>query len=152
MATTNEGTATSREVEIRSGSRHLRGILTIPAGARGIVVFAHGSGSGRHSPRNQFVASVLQDRGLATLLVDLLEEGEEEDRRKVFDIRLLAGRLQDAAAWLRQAEGGEVDLNHRAEHIPGVSEAYLEGERRHQLGEIARRRGLFRQARPPAVP
>jgi putative phosphoribosyl transferase len=67
-----------------------------------VVAFAHGSGSGRFSPRNQFVARVLQGAGLATLLLDLLEEEEADDREKVFDIGLLAERLQGAAAWLGQ--------------------------------------------------
>jgi putative phosphoribosyl transferase len=65
------------------------------------VVFAHGSGSGRFSPRNQFVAEILQTQGLGTLLLDLLDQEEAEDRRKVFDIELLASRLQSAADWLR---------------------------------------------------
>jgi putative phosphoribosyl transferase len=89
-----------RLVAIPAGRRTLNGILNVPAAAKGAVVFAHGSGSGRFSPRNQFVARVLQDAGLATLLIDLLEEGEEQDRNKVFDIELLAGRLQCAANWL----------------------------------------------------
>jgi putative phosphoribosyl transferase len=65
-----------------------------------MVAFAHGSGSGRFSPRNQFVARVLQEAHLATLLFDLLEEEEAEDRDKVFDIDLLARRLQSASNWL----------------------------------------------------
>jgi putative phosphoribosyl transferase len=65
-----------------------------------MVAFAHGSGSGRLSPRNQFVAGVLQDAGLGTLLIDLLEEDEAEDRRAVFDIDLLADRLGAATHWL----------------------------------------------------
>jgi putative phosphoribosyl transferase len=89
-----------REVEIPSGRRRLCGILHVPAGAGGVVAFAHGSGSGRFSPRNQFVAQVLQKAGLATLLLDLLEEEEADDRGKVFDIELLAERLQSAAEWL----------------------------------------------------
>ncbi len=91
-----------RPVEIPSGRRRLSGILHVPRGAAGVVAFAHGSGSGRFSPRNQFVARVLQEAGLATLLLDLLEEEEAEDREKVFDIELLAERLQSAADWLRQ--------------------------------------------------
>jgi len=75
-------------------------MLTIPRGANAVVAFAHGSGSGRFSPRNQFVAEVLQQGNLATLLLDLLEEEEAEDREKVFDIELLASRLQGAADWL----------------------------------------------------
>lgn len=91
-----------REVEVPSGRRRLSGILGVPPAARGVVAFAHGSGSGRFSPRNQFVARVLQGGGLATLLLDLLEEEEDADREKVFDIELLAARLHDAAVWLRQ--------------------------------------------------
>lgn len=91
-----------RLVTIPAGRTHLEGALTIPPGAGGLVLFAHGSGSGRHSPRNQYVASVLQQRGLATLLFDLLDEDEAEDRAKVFDIGLLAQRLSTAAAWARQ--------------------------------------------------
>jgi len=64
------------------------GILGLPPEARGLVVFAHGSGSGRFSPRNNLVARVLQNAGIATLLVDLLEESESLDRRNVFDIDL----------------------------------------------------------------
>jgi len=100
MATTTK--PMERQVEIPSGRRKLSGILRVPAGARGIVAFAHGSGSGRFSPRNQFVARVLEKGGLATLLLDLLEEEEAEDREKVFDIELLAERLQSAADWLSQ--------------------------------------------------
>ena len=96
---------TEREVEIPSGRRRLCGILSLPDSAKGVVAFAHGSGSGRFSPRNQFVARVLQEAGLATLLLDLLEEEEADDRDKVFDIPLLAERLQSAATWLSQQPG-----------------------------------------------
>ncbi len=89
-----------REVEIPSGLWKLNGILRVPPGATGVVAFAHGSGSGRFSPRNQFVAGALEEGGLATLLLDLLAEDEAEDRKKVFDIELLAERLQGAADWL----------------------------------------------------
>ncbi len=86
--------------EIAIGARKVRGSLVLPSNARAVVVFAHGSGSGRFSPRNQFVAKVLQQSGLGTLLIDLLEEDEAEDRSRVFDIGLLADRLQAAADWL----------------------------------------------------
>lgn len=79
----------------------LKGLLGRPAGACGLVVFAHGSGSGRFSPRNTDVARALHEAGLATLLLDLLHPEEEGDRRKVFDIDLLATRLATAAAWAR---------------------------------------------------
>jgi putative phosphoribosyl transferase len=89
-------------VVIEAGTLRLRGDLGLPHGAKGVVLFAHGSGSGRFSPRNRFVAQTLQARGFATLLLDLLEEREAEDRRKVFDIDLLADRLLTAATWLRR--------------------------------------------------
>jgi dienelactone hydrolase len=76
--------------------------LNIPAGARGIVLFAHGSGSSRLSPRNNYVAEALRRVGLATLLFDLLSVEEAADRAKVFDIRLLAERLLLATDWVRQ--------------------------------------------------
>jgi putative phosphoribosyl transferase len=71
----------------------------------GVVVFVHGSGSGRASPRNQRVAAVLRERGLATLQFDLLRPDEADDRRKVFDIPLLASRLEDAVRWLGEQPG-----------------------------------------------
>ncbi len=87
-------------VMIAAGSFRLEGTLRIPATPVGVVLFAHGSGSGRFSPRNNFVAQQLHKDGLATLLLDLLEPAEAEDRRKVFDIDLLADRLLAAKAWL----------------------------------------------------
>jgi putative phosphoribosyl transferase len=100
MKTESERDRMEREVTIPVGERSVRGTLNLPAGASAVVIFAHGSGSGRFSPRNQYVAQVLQRAGLATLLLDLLEEDEADDRSKVFDIALLAGRLQAAADWL----------------------------------------------------
>ena len=80
----------------------LEGLLGLPMDPTGIVLFAHGSGSGRLSPRNDFVAHALRDDGLATLLFDLLTVEEAHDRRNVFDIELLARRLLMATAWIRQ--------------------------------------------------
>lgn len=88
------------DVSIPAVGVQLGGEMHIPAGTTGIVAFAHGSGSSRHSPRNRFVARELQNAGLATLLMDLLEEGEAQDRDKVFDIELLASRLLSAVHWL----------------------------------------------------
>jgi putative phosphoribosyl transferase len=88
------------ELEIPAERRSLPGHLNVPAGATGIVVFAHGSGSGRHSPRNQAVAAALRSSGLGTLLFDLLTPEEERDRSNVFDIPLLGKRLGTATAWL----------------------------------------------------
>jgi putative phosphoribosyl transferase len=101
MATKTHESIVTREIVVPAGHRRLPGTLSIPEGARGVVAFAHGSGSGRFSPRNQFVAGVIQQGGLATLLFDLLEEEEADDRRNVFDINLLASRLRCAADWLR---------------------------------------------------
>ena len=80
----------------------LSGFLGIPPEPAGIVLFAHGSGSGRFSPRNRFVAYHLQQGGIGTLLIDLLMSDEEHDRRNVFDIDLLADRVLMVSAWLRQ--------------------------------------------------
>ncbi len=93
-----------RDVSVRVDSVTLAGVVAIPDKAQGIVLFAHGSGSGRHSPRNQFVASLLQERGLATLLLDLLTPEEEavdlRTREHRFNIPLLADRLVGATDWL----------------------------------------------------
>jgi pimeloyl-ACP methyl ester carboxylesterase len=89
-----------REVQIPARGVTLSGTLCVPPTARGIVLFAHGSGSGRHSPRNRLVADVLQRAGIGTLLFDLLSEAEALDRRNVFDIGLLAERLDQGRQWL----------------------------------------------------
>ena len=103
MGTKNSiATPRKRDVEIPAGRRKVRGTLTIPGGPRGVVAFAHGSGSGRFSPRNRFVAQTLQEAGFATLLIDLLEEDESLNRRNVFDIELLSERLGAATLWLNQ--------------------------------------------------
>ena len=78
----------------------LRGTLTMPPYPVGVVMFAHGSGSSRLSPRNQLVASALVSANLGTLLFDLLSEGEELARASVFDVELLAGRLRQATDWI----------------------------------------------------
>lgn len=90
-----------QDVTVNVGGVLLRGSLTVPDHATGLVVFAHGSGSGRNSPRNRFVAEALNRAGLGTLLSDLLTPPEEKDRAYVFDIALLAARLAGIAGWLR---------------------------------------------------
>lgn len=92
------------EVEVDAGGTVLVGDLALPEGAGAVVVFAHGSGSGRRSPRNRSVAADLNRAGLATLLLDLLTPDEEGDRANVFDIETLARRLAGATAWLRRRE------------------------------------------------
>jgi pimeloyl-ACP methyl ester carboxylesterase len=99
MMTTDVG----RSRPIRLPLAGLDGILGFPASAaRGMVLFAHGSGSSRLSPRNNFVAAELRKAGLATLLFDLVSENEAADRANVFDIALLAARLVEATEWARR--------------------------------------------------
>jgi putative phosphoribosyl transferase len=97
---------TERVVRVAAGRVTLEGNLTLPAGARGLVLFAHGSGSSRHSPRNRYVARLLNEAKLATLLVDLLTPDEEaidlQTAHLRFNIDLLAARLVGATDWLTQ--------------------------------------------------
>jgi len=108
MSAVTEKVIVSKEIDIELESETLKGELCIPAGAKGLVLFAHGSGSSRFSPRNKFVARTIQEKGVATLLFDLLTPDEEELDRKTrhlrFDIGLLAQRLIAATKWI-----GEVD-------------------------------------------
>jgi putative phosphoribosyl transferase len=110
--TGHTGTAREHGVQIPSGEAVLEGELNVPVGAQGIVLFAHGSGSSRHSPRNQYVAQVIRQAGVGTLLFDLLTREEESvdihTRHLRFDIGLLARRLADATDWVRR----EADLWH----------------------------------------
>ena len=91
-------------VEIPADAVVLQGALVIPARASGIVLFAHGSGSSRHSPRNNFVAGVLRSAGLGTLLMDLLTRGEDVAPEARFDIDLLTRRLEAATRWVAELE------------------------------------------------
>lgn len=105
--------AIDEEVAVTAGAVRRGGHLTVPDGAAEVVVFAHGSGSSRHSPRNRFVARVLNDAGLGTLLFDLLTGTEELDRANVFDIELLGRREDRFRRW-----------EHRTGHIVvGVDES-----------------------------
>lgn len=89
-------------VKIPVDSVTLEGMLVVPAKAEGMVLFAHGSGSSRHSPRNNFVAKVLREAGIGTLLIDLLTEREDAVYKTRFDINLLTDRLTAATKWLRE--------------------------------------------------
>jgi len=113
MATAFPIAAIGEQVRISAGNVALEGDLNVPPGAAGVILFAHGSGSGRHSPRNRFVARQLQNAGLATLLVDLLTEEEEAAERYTahlrFDIEMLADRLGSAMDWLSR-EGSTAAL------------------------------------------
>src|SRR5688500_19479257 len=109
MGHTGHSTARSKTEQIPSGQIKLEGELTIPVGASGLVLFAHGSGSSRFSPRNQFVARTIRESGNGTLLFDLLTaEEEQEDNvtaRLRFDIGMLANRLVGVTRWLSTQPG-----------------------------------------------
>lgn len=107
----------SHDVEVKAGKVVIKGILSLPENATGIVLFAHGSGSGRLSPRNQLVAKDLNEKGLGTLLIDLLTEEEEkiDDRTRElrFDIPFLAERLIDTIDWMaenKETQGMRIGL------------------------------------------
>lgn len=89
-------------IHVQDGDVSLEGLLKIPKNTQGIVLFAHGSGSGRFSPRNNFVANVLNEAGLGTLLIDLLTHQEDEVYETRFDIDLLSSRLATVIEWLQQ--------------------------------------------------
>ena len=114
-------TLVPREVRIPVGDAWLYGDLALPPGFRGLVLFAHGSGSGRHSARNRQVAQHLQHAGIATLLLDLLTAQEEQTdshtREHRFDIALLTRRMQDATAWA----AAQPELQHAAIGYFGAS-------------------------------
>ncbi len=104
-------------IQIPMGSVKLQGDLSVPTAAKGVVLFAHGSGSSRHSPRNRYVADVLNEGGLATLLTDLLTEDEQQVDMQTaqlrFDIGLLAGRLEVISEWLaRRPEVRGLKMGH----------------------------------------
>jgi putative phosphoribosyl transferase len=88
------------DVRIPAGGPELEGVLEVPQAARGVVAFSHGSGSGRHSPRNRYVAGELRRAGAGTLLLDLLTEAEDQERDNRFDIELLSGRLAHTVHFL----------------------------------------------------
>lgn len=96
--------ALEKAVEIRISDVVLEGDLFIPEDAKGIVLFAHGSGSSRHSPRNRYVAGVLQKEGMATLLIDLLTKKEDSVYETRFNIDLLVSRLLEITEWLKEQE------------------------------------------------
>jgi putative phosphoribosyl transferase len=142
-----------RQVRVGAGGVILEGGLAVPDGARGVVLFAHGSGSSRHSPRNRFVAGALREGGLATLLLDLLTPEEEavdaRTRQLRFDIALLADRLVGAIDWLAQqpavrglpvglfgaSTGGGAALVAAAEHPDAVGAVVSRGGRPDLAGD-----------------
>jgi len=141
--------ARSREVQPAAGAVRLAGYLAVPDNPRGIVVFAHGSGSGRHSARNRHVAGILNDAGLGTLLFDLLTPGEELNRANVFDIGLLARRLAEVTGWLPRpaGRGSRRDRLLRGQHRRRGG-AVGRGRARRDIAAVVSRGGRPDLARP----
>ena len=132
----------SKEVTIDAGDVVLPGHLTRPEGTRAIVLFVHGSGSSRHSPRNRFVADVLNRAGLGTLLFDLLTPAEARDRNNVFDIELLARRLTAATKWLaREAPREELDLGYFGASTGAASALWAAADPSLPIGAVVSRGG-----------
>src|SRR5438309_11624216 len=142
---TRQSTMTS-EVIIPAGAAMLGGTLTLPDGARPLVLFAHGSGSSRHSPRNQFVARTLNAAGLATLLFDLLTREEEAvdayTAQHRFNISLLAERLVHATKWaLDQPSTGELSLGYFGASTGGAAALVAAAELPRDVGAVVSRGG-----------
>jgi putative phosphoribosyl transferase len=148
---------------ISAGGVLLKGDLVIPAGASGLVVFAHGSGSSRKSSRNRFVARALTDRGLGTLLFDLLTADEERrdaiDAHLRFDIPLLATRLGEVTAWLRDhAATRELSIGYFGASTGAAAALIAAAERPADIGAVVSRggrpdlaRGALARVRAPTL-
>ncbi len=142
----NSEESNERPVQVAAGGVTLRGDLVVPSGAVGVVLFAHGSGSSRHSPRNRYVAYVLQQASLATLLVDLLTEEEEQvDIRTAhlrFDIGLLAERLAGVTDWLsQQVDTGHLPVGYFGASTGGGAALVAAAERPERVGAVVSRGG-----------
>lgn len=141
-----EHTREERQVRVAAGHVTLEGTLSLPAGAQGVVLFAHGSGSSRHSPRNRYVASVLREAGLGTLLIDLLTAEEEEvdalTRHLRFDISMLAERLVGATEWLRgNPETRDLGIGYFGASTGGGAALVAAAERPDVVGAVVSRGG-----------
>ena len=139
-------TDVEEQVHVKAGPVTLEGNLGVPEGARAVVLFAHGSGSGRHSPRNRFVARQLREAGLATLLIDLLTENEEAiDQRTAhlrFNIDMLADRLVGATDWLvedRRTAG--LSIGYFGASTGGAAALVAAAERPGKVGAVVSRGG-----------
>ena len=134
------------EVQIHAGRTVLSGNLTVPEKAVALVLFAHGSGSSRHSPRNQFVARTLNDAGLATLLFDLLTPDEEaidmRTREHRFNIGLLAERLVHATRWAKQQkQTRDLRVGYFGSSTGGGAALVAAAELQHDVGAVVSRGG-----------
>ena len=129
-------------VDIRLAETDLVGDLVVPGDALGVILFAHGSGSGRRSPRNRSVASRLHAAGLATLLFDLLTRDEEGDRSNVFDISLLGRRLVETTRWIRGQPGvARLPVGYFGASTGGAAALAAAAELRSDVGAIVSRGG-----------
>jgi dienelactone hydrolase len=138
--------ASEHEVRITAGEVTLAGNLAVPAGARGVILFAHGSGSGRHSPRNRFVAGQLRAAGLATLLMDLLREEEEAEDQYTghlrFDIGLLAERLVGTTDWVtKEPPTADLPVGYFGASTGGGAALVAAAERPDRVGAVVSRGG-----------
>jgi putative phosphoribosyl transferase len=134
--------ATSESVHVPVGDRWLTGDLGVPVPVHGLVVFAHGSGSSRHSPRNRQVAQALHALGLGTLLFDLLSADEAADRANVFDIGLLSTRLSSATAWLRtQPEAAGLPIGYFGASTGAAAALSAAAEPDNEIGAVVSRGG-----------
>jgi putative phosphoribosyl transferase len=132
----------SREVRIPVAGALLEGTLELPERPRGLVIFAHGSGSSRHSPRNRAVAAVLHQSGIGTLLFDLLTVDEDRDRAARFDIARLARRLVDATAWARaEPATGELPVGYFGASTGAAAALVAAAEPRAEIAAVVSRGG-----------
>ena len=142
MASGDDPPIRSDDVQVAAGSVTLAGHLEIPEHPIGLVLFAHGSGSSRHSTRNRYVASVLNQAGIGTLLFDLLTMDEEADRANVFDVELLAHRLVGATTWLRGEPGAaQLPLGYFGASTGAAAALWAAGEPNARIAAIVSRGG-----------
>src|SRR5918996_6308456 len=143
---TKKATMQAKDVQIRSGAVLLSGDLSLPEKSQGVVLFAHGSGSSRHSPRNQFVARTIRDAGVGTLLFDLLTQQEEaidvSTRHLRFDIGLLAERLVDATNWIKsEATTSHLRVGYFGSSTGGGAALVAAAEVGEEIGAVVSRGG-----------
>jgi putative phosphoribosyl transferase len=139
----------SDTMDVRISPVGLDGVLGLPRPAGGLVLFAHGSGSGRFSPRNNYVAAALRRAGLATLLFDLLTEEEAADRRNVFDIDLLAERLALATTWAgQQAETRRLPIGYFGASTGAAAALVAAARAQEDIGAVVSRGGRPDMAGP----
>jgi predicted phosphoribosyltransferase/dienelactone hydrolase len=135
------GSSGSETVWIPVGRASLGADLVVPPGASSLVLFAHGSGSSRHSPRNRQVAGMLQAAGIGTLLLDLLTPGEEADRRNVFDVDLLADRLVAATNWASDRFGPATPVGYFGASTGAAAALVAAARLGHRIGAVVSRGG-----------